>query len=412
MANQRLVSELRSEVFLLCTSPDYKQLYITGLLPPSRMATKLRTPSSPLNYVCRTCLHFARPSILRKDQVRQHSLSRSFTSTDRSSGIAAPPIDFSDGAPIETQHTSQQGTPEQDLGEDIFDDQEDSTRTTKYPRIIPASPSYFTGKPSFTDNLVSLQTILRKYQTLPTLPPVQAPRVAWRTLPQYRVMVGEPVKASKYYKIVEVLRQLNRIHPALMPEEVTAAINHYKRDIDPFALNRRPQTIDADGRSFGAGRRKASTAKVYLVEGEGEVLVNGKTLNQAFPRVHDRESAIWALKSTGRIDKYNVWAIVQGGGLTGQAESLTLAVAKALLVHEPALKPALRRGELYNLQGYCGTKDKPLANLWLCSGLHNTGSKKSGEKKAWPRKSKEDAGLGKEVMCIPWACFVHKIWSS
>ena len=175
-------------------------------------------------------------------------------------------------------------------------------------------------------------------------------------------MVGEPVKASKYHKIIEVLRQLNRIHPALMPEEVTTAINHYKRDIDPFALNRRPQTIDADGRSFGAGRRKASTAKVYLVEGEGEVLVNGKTLNQAFPRIHDRESAIWALKSTGRIDKYNVWAIVQGGGLTGQAESLTLAVAKALMVHEPALKPALRRGELYELHGCCDTRDKLVAN--------------------------------------------------
>ena len=82
------------------------------------------------------------------------------------------------------------------------------------------------------------------------------------------------------------------------------------------------------------------------MEGTGEVLVNGKTLAEAFGKVHDRESAIWALKATERVDKYNVWALVEGGGTTGQAEALTLAIAKALLAHEPLLKPALRRGKL------------------------------------------------------------------
>ena len=103
--------------------------------------------------------------------------------------------------------------------------------------------------------------------------------------------------------------------------------------------------MDQWGRARGVGRRKSSNAVVYLVEGEGEVLVNGQSLTQAFGRVHDRESAIWALKATDRIDKYNVWAVVNGGGTTGQAEALTLGVAKALMVHEPDLKPALRRGE-------------------------------------------------------------------
>lgn len=229
---------------------------------------------------------------------------------------------------------------------DIDEDPEDiASASERHARIVPASPSYFTGKPQYTDDLLSLQELLRKYQTLPTLPPAQAPRVAWQTLPQYRVKVEEPVAASKYHKIVEVLQRLNRIHPALMPEQVITSMNLYRRDVDPFAVRRRPQIIDADGRSFGNGRRKSSTANVYLVEGEGEVLINGKGINQAFPRIHDRESALWALKSTGRIDKYNVWAMVHGGGSTGQAESITLAVAKALMVQEPALKPVLRRGE-------------------------------------------------------------------
>jgi small subunit ribosomal protein S9 len=103
--------------------------------------------------------------------------------------------------------------------------------------------------------------------------------------------------------------------------------------------------IDELGRAKGVGRRKTSSAVAWLVEGEGEVLVNGKSLSEFFGRLHHRESAVWALKATQRLDKYNVFALVQGGGLTGQAEAMTLAVAKSLLVHEPALKPALRRGK-------------------------------------------------------------------
>ena len=106
-----------------------------------------------------------------------------------------------------------------------------------------------------------------------------------------------------------------------------------------------PGKLDKDGRANGMGRRKESSAKVQLVEGSGEVMINGRSIVQAFPRLHDRESALWALKVTGRMDKYNVFALVSGGGITGQAESITLALARALMVHEPALKPTLRKGE-------------------------------------------------------------------
>ncbi|MCJ1225356.1 37S ribosomal protein S9, mitochondrial [Toensbergia leucococca] len=244
---------------------------------------------------------------------------RHFTTSTPASAIAAPEINFSDEQlPPPNPHNA---------------------------RVVPASPSYFTGMPDFTDSLLNLQSLLRRYQTLPVVAPGQAPRVAWRTLNQYRLMIGEPVKASKYHKIVELLHRLNHIHPALMPADLIEAMRPYKRDIDPYANIPRPGTIDADGRAFGIGRRKSSSAKVYLVEGEGKVLVNGKSVINTFARIHDRESALWALKATGRIDKYNVWALVSGGGSTGQAEAITLGLARALLVHEPLLKPTLRRGE-------------------------------------------------------------------
>ena len=212
-------------------------------------------------------------------------------------------------------------------------------------RVIPASPSYFTGRPDSTDHYLQLLALLRRYQTLPTVAPGQAPRVAWRTTTQYRLLVGENVGAVKYNKTVQVLQRLNRIHPSVMPPSLAKTMAIYKRDIDPYAVTKRPSIIDADGRAYGVGRRKSSSAKVFLVQGEGQVLVNGKSINSVFGRIHDRESALWALKTTSRLDKYNVWALVSGGGSTGQAEAITLGAAKALMVFEPGLKPALRRGK-------------------------------------------------------------------
>ncbi|KAF2729462.1 hypothetical protein EJ04DRAFT_515902 [Polyplosphaeria fusca] len=210
-------------------------------------------------------------------------------------------------------------------------------------RIVPASPSYFSAKPTFNDDFIHLSALLRKVATLPTIPNAEAPKVAWKTIDQYRIMVNEPVKTQRFHKMLHILRRLNTINPSLMPDEVLGAMQRYKKDSQPGDVKPNSGAIDELGRAKGVGRRKTSSAVAFLVEGEGEVLVNGKSLAQFFGRLHDRESAVWALKSTQRLDKYNVFGLVNGGGVTGQAEALTLAVAKALLVHEPALKPALRR---------------------------------------------------------------------
>ncbi|EKG12596.1 Ribosomal protein S9 [Macrophomina phaseolina MS6] len=210
-------------------------------------------------------------------------------------------------------------------------------------RVVPSSPSYFTAKPTFTDDFLELQAVLRKYIALPTIEPIHAPRVAWKSLGEYKVQTNEPIRIAKWRKLQKILQRLNYIHPTVMPEEVTRVVEKYKRAINPYDRQPSPKTLDEMGRGMGVGRRKTSSAVAWLVEGEGEVLINGKSLTETFSRIHDRESAIWALKATSRVDKYNVWALVRGGGTTGRAEALTLAIARALMVHEPGLKPALRR---------------------------------------------------------------------
>ncbi|KAG4430290.1 37S ribosomal protein S9, mitochondrial [Cadophora sp. M221] len=278
---------------------------------PASLREGLRSAYSPRTISSTLPVHRA---------ILKASTKQFMTSTRLQAGIAAPEIKFLGG-----------------------DSEADGEEAPFYARLVPESPSYFTAQPIFIDDLLTLQSLVRRYSSLPTVQPGEAPRVAWRSLVEYRNMVGESVKASKYHKIVELLHRLNSIHPSLTPQDVRAALNEYKKDIDPYRNDTKVIPIDNLGRALGAGKRKSSTARAWVVEGTGEVLINGKTLAEAFGRIHDRESAVWALKATDRMDKYNVWALVSGGGTTGQAEALTLAVGKALLAHEPGLKPALRR---------------------------------------------------------------------
>lgn len=219
------------------------------------------------------------------------------------------------------------------------------SQTKEITRLVPVSASYFTGNADFFDSWLALQELLRRYQTLPTVPKDSALHVKWRTLAQYRGVVGNDVKAAKYKKIIDILDRLNCIDPVVIPSEVQNTLDMYKRDLRQNVSQAKPKTLDNVGRAHGMGRRKTSVARVVVLEGYGQVLVNAKPLAQVFERIHDRESAIWPLIATSRMEKYNVWATVEGGGKTGQAEAMTLGLARALLVHEPALKPALRRGE-------------------------------------------------------------------
>lgn len=309
-----------------------------------------------------------------------------------------------DKAELEALRKWSEGEGEEDEDEVEYKDPKEKKREELMARIriVPASPSYFTGKPNFTDDLISLKALLRKYQLLPVFPPGQAPRVAWKSVEQYKAMVGaEPVKSARYQRLLEILKRLNSINSAIMPEEVSDTLSRYKRAVDLSQARKKQGYVNADGIALGVGRRKTSTARAYLVEGEGEVLVNGKSLTQFFARLHDRASAVWALKATERVDKYNVFALVKGGGATGQAEALTLAVAKALLVHEPLLKPALRRGTSNPTFPSIICNANSLYS-WLC----NPRSPQSRKEKTRPSQGSQKACLGQALISQP-ALFVY-----
>lgn len=261
-------------------------------------------------------------------------------------------------------------------------------------RPLPVSPSYFSRQPQFNDSYLELQRLYHKYSKLPTAPADQREKVAFRSIRDYKLHVGEDVKAKEYSRCISLVKALHKIHPDLQSTAVKAAVNKFKRAVNPYIQAAKPIYIDKFGRSLGVGRRKTSVARAWIVEGTGEVLINGKNLADAFGRIHDRESAVWPLQATQRMDKYNVWALVEGGGTTGQAEALTLAIAKALILHEPALKPALRRGEApIILFDALFVHDADMSSSWV----RDQRSQGRGEEEAWPSQGKEEACVGQEI---------------
>lgn len=268
-------------------------------------------------------------------------------------------------------------------------------------RIVPASPSYFSGSPKFLDQLLKLESVLARYATLPTVSGSDVPRASFFKRTQFRGVVHETVTAKKFKTLLKILQRLNRIDPRIMPEEVKTVLSTFMYSVDAAGNKPTPPTVDEMGRSRGKGKRKASSAVVHLVEGDGQVLVNGKTLVEVFPRVHDRESATWALRSTSRLDKYNVWATVRGGGTTGQAEAITLALGRALLVHEPALKTVLRKSTYFHHAKELNSESEDQHVLTSPSRRHHLGSPPCGEEETWSRQGAQDARLGQEMKHSP-----------
>jgi len=94
--------------------------------------------------------------------------------------------------------------------------------------------------------------------------------------------------------------------------------------------------------NYGTGRRKSSSARVFLRTGKGDITVNGKPLDQFFGRETARMIVRQPLELTKLGDKFDILATVEGGGNTGQAGAIRLGLARALIEYDANLKPALR----------------------------------------------------------------------
>ncbi len=94
------------------------------------------------------------------------------------------------------------------------------------------------------------------------------------------------------------------------------------------------------------GRRKRAVARVRLYPGEGEVVINGKSLEEYFGRPQDWRDVMVPFELTESQNRFNLSVLVSGGGVTGQAHAIRHGISRALLRADPEAKAALRRAGL------------------------------------------------------------------
>lgn len=90
------------------------------------------------------------------------------------------------------------------------------------------------------------------------------------------------------------------------------------------------------------GRRKRAVARVILFAGEGKVTINGRTLEDYFPSEMLRVCLLQPLVITDSLKKFDVFANVNGGGISGQAEAVRHGIARALIKTNETLRAALK----------------------------------------------------------------------
>ena len=94
---------------------------------------------------------------------------------------------------------------------------------------------------------------------------------------------------------------------------------------------------------YGTGRRKTSTARVFLRPGNGTISINRHELKVHFPTESLRTRITEPLVLCEVTDKFDVIATTKGGGFTGQADAIRLGIARALLKSDPELRPQLKK---------------------------------------------------------------------
>ncbi|MCV6623036.1 MAG: 30S ribosomal protein S9 [Cellvibrionaceae bacterium] len=93
---------------------------------------------------------------------------------------------------------------------------------------------------------------------------------------------------------------------------------------------------------YGTGRRKTSTARVFITQGTGSISINGRTIEDYFGREVARMIVRQPLEATDNVETFDVTITVKGGGSFGQAGAIRHGLTRALMAYDEGLRPTLR----------------------------------------------------------------------
>jgi len=99
----------------------------------------------------------------------------------------------------------------------------------------------------------------------------------------------------------------------------------------------------ADKQYYGTGRRKSSTARVFLKAGTGQIKINDCTIEEYFGRETARMVVHQPMERVEMTEKFDIYCTVKGGGISGQAGAIRHGITRALMQYDEALRPTLRK---------------------------------------------------------------------
>lgn len=94
---------------------------------------------------------------------------------------------------------------------------------------------------------------------------------------------------------------------------------------------------------YSTGRRKSSTARVFLKKGKGDITINARTMDQYFGRETGRMIVRQPLETTNMVDTFDINVTVSGGGISGQAGAIRHGITRALIEYDETLRKVLRQ---------------------------------------------------------------------
>jgi small subunit ribosomal protein S9 len=126
-------------------------------------------------------------------------------------------------------------------------------------------------------------------------------------------------------------------------EEALGEAEEAEESTEPAPVAREPVDLAADARYWATGKRKSAVARVTLRPGSGTYTINGRHLDEFFPRIKLQKTAKQPLEAAGYQSRMDVVARIHGGGVSSQAGALRHGIARALVEADPALRVELKR---------------------------------------------------------------------
>ncbi|CAH2352430.1 37S ribosomal protein S9, mitochondrial [[Candida] railenensis] len=232
-------------------------------------------------------------------------------------------------------------------------------------RVVPSLQTFYGGNPGHDYTMNRLNQVVRKYINLPTKvsdAKTQKEQKRFINFEEYKEKIGggTRLKPLHHKDLTTVLQRLRSIEPQLMPEEVQTVLNEFTYVGGSESQRAKVlKTLDEFGRSLSHGRRKTSKARVYLVKGEGEIIINGRSFMDYFPYDKHRSRINYPFVTVAQEGQYNVFVEVVGGGIGGQCEAIMYGIAKGLIIHNPLLKSRLSAAGLMTRDARKVERKKP-----------------------------------------------------